>query len=244
MDEPEPGLRRTAESGRSGGVGPGRGQWPTVRPQGSPRTSDSTSPAHAVALQLNVFRGLLAAYPELQASAMATPAGEEALVGAGTQCVNHLAYVLESNIDDPAATLLQPTPPPADWQRRLDENTAGYVPATAPVLVMQGTADTVVNPNGTTQYISRACGFAGSSVEYTVYQDATHQTIPKDAKPEYLGWIADRFTGDTAPSNCPAPGTPYAPPAPIPTPAPLIPAPSAQNSSTTPAATATPSPTP
>ena len=186
--------------------------------------SNATSPAHAVALQLNVFRGLMAAYPELEASGVVTKAGEEALVGAGVQCVNHLAYVINSNINEPGQTLLQPTAPPADWQQRLNENTAGFAAPTAPVLVMQGTADTVVNPNGTTQYIERACGF-GKPVEYTMYEGATHQTIPKDAKSEYVSWIADRFAGVPPPSNCAPPGSPQSAPAPIPTPSPLIPAP-------------------
>jgi alpha-beta hydrolase superfamily lysophospholipase len=205
-------------------LAPAADNGPQFARQVPPGPSNATSPAHAVALQLNVFRGLMAAYPELKASDVVTKAGEEALVGAGVECVNHLAYVINSNITDAAATLLQPTAPPADWQQRLNENTAGYVAPTAPVLVMQGTADTVVNPNGTTQYIERACGF-GKPIEYTIYEGATHQTIPKDAKSEYTSWIADRFAGATPPSNCAPPGSPQTPPSPIPTPSPLIPTP-------------------
>jgi alpha-beta hydrolase superfamily lysophospholipase len=179
---------------------------------------DATSPAHAVALQLNVFRGFLAAYPELDASGVVTKAGEEALAGAGVQCVNHLAYVINSNLTD-YASLLQPSIP-SDWQKRLDENTAGYSAPTAPVLVMQGTADTVVNPNGTSQYYERACGF-GMPVQYTIYSGATHQTIPRYAKGEYVSWIADRFAGAEAPTTCGPEGSTQTPPPPIPTPSPV-----------------------
>jgi hypothetical protein len=148
-----------------------------------------------------------------------TKAGEEALAGAGIQCVNHLAYVLSSNVTTPFQTLMQPSIP-SDWQKRLNENTPGYAAPTAPVLVMQGTADTVVNPNGTTQYFQRACGF-GKPVEYTIYEGATHQTIPTDAKGEYLGWIADRFAGKKAPTTCAPAGSTQNPPAPVPTPSPI-----------------------
>jgi alpha-beta hydrolase superfamily lysophospholipase len=180
--------------------------------------ADSTSGPHAAALQLNVFRGLLAAYPELEASGVLTPAGEEALVGAGVQCVNHLAYVINSNVPTPFETFFKPVP--ADWQQRLNENTAGYTAPVAPVLVMQGTADTVVNPNGTTQYYERVCGF-GKPVTYTMYEGATHQTIPKDARGEYIDWIADRFEGLPAETTCAPAGSPQTAPTPVPTPSPL-----------------------
>jgi alpha-beta hydrolase superfamily lysophospholipase len=184
-----------------------------------PGPENSVSVAHAAALQLNVFRGFLAAYPELKASEVVTKAGEGALAGAGIQCVNHLAYVLSSNVTTPFQTLMQPSVP-SDWQKRLNENTPGYAAPTAPVLVMQGTADTVVNPNGTTQYFQRACGF-GKPVEYTIYEGATHQTIPTDAKGEYLGWIADRFAGKKAPTTCAPAGSTQNAPAPVPTPSPI-----------------------
>jgi alpha-beta hydrolase superfamily lysophospholipase len=200
-------------------LAPAADNGPQFAGQVAPGPEDSVSVAHAAALQLNVYRGFLAAYPELKATDVVTTAGEEALAGAGIECVNHLAYVLSSNVSTPFQTLIQPTVP-ADWQQRLNENTPGYVAPTAPVLVMQGTADTVVNPNGTTQYYERACGF-GQPVEYTIYEGATHQTIPSDAKGEYLSWIADRFAGTPAPTTCAAAGSTQTPPPPVPTPSPI-----------------------
>jgi hypothetical protein len=66
---------------------------------------------------------------------------------------------------------------------------------------MQGTADTVVNPNGTTQYVQRACKF-DQPVDYSVYEGATHQTIPFVAENRYVRWIADRFARRRATSTC------------------------------------------
>lgn len=198
------------------GLAPAANNGPQFARQVEPGPANATSPAHGVALELNVVRGLLAAYPELDASGMVTPEGEKALAGAANQCVNHLAYVINSNVTDPYATLMQPATP-ADWQKRLDENTAGYTAPEAPILVMQGTADTVVNPNANTQYFERVCGF-GEPVQYTLYSDATHQTIPKDASGEYLSWFADRFAGVDAPTTCAPAGSPQTAPAPIPVP--------------------------
>lgn len=198
------------------GLAPAANNGPQFAHQVEPGPANATSQAHGVALQLNVVNGLMAAYPELQASGMVTPEGEKALVGAANQCVNHFAYVLNSNFESPYSTLMQPTTP-ADWQQRLDENTAGFSAPVAPVLVMQGTADTVVNPNATTQYIERVCEF-GTPVQYTLYSDATHQTIPKDASGEFMSWFADRFAGKDAPTTCAPAGSPQTAPEPIPVP--------------------------
>jgi alpha-beta hydrolase superfamily lysophospholipase len=92
-------------------------------------------------------------------------------------------------------------PLPGSWRQRFDQNTVGNQTTVAPLLTLQGTADAVVNPNGTTQYVQRACRF-GQPVECSVYPGATHQTIPFVAQHEYLPWIADRFAGNKAPSNC------------------------------------------
>lgn len=199
-------------------LAPAADNGPQFAGQVPPGPENATSPAHSVALELNVYRGFLGAYPELKASEVLTPAGEEALEGAALQCVSHLAYVLNTNVTD-LKTLFQPTIP-ENWHQRLNENTAGNSAPLVPVLVMQGTADTVVNPNGTSQYYERACGF-GSPIQYTMYEGATHQTIPKDAQPEYLSWINDRFEGVPAPTTCGPAGSSQTPPTPVPTPSPL-----------------------
>lgn len=198
------------------GLAPAANNGPQFARQVEPGPANATSPAHGVALQLNVVRGLMAAYPELEASGMVTAEGEKALEGAANQCVNHFAYVINSNVPNPYQTLMQPETP-ADWQQRLEENTAGYTSPVAPILVMQGTADTVVNPNANTQYVERVCGY-GQPVQYTRYEGATHQTIPTDASGEYLSWFADRFAGVEAPSTCAPSGSPQTEPEAIPVP--------------------------
>jgi alpha-beta hydrolase superfamily lysophospholipase len=166
-----------------------------------PGPTSPSAPSHDAVLQLNVFRGMAAAYAELDTDDVVTPSGRRVLKALDVECTIHVADVLEELGTDPATLFKRPIP--ADWQRRLDENTAGNETTVAPVLVMQGTADTVVNPNGTTQYVQRACN-SDQPVDYAVYQGATHQTIPFVAQNRYVRWIADRFAHRRAPSDCPS----------------------------------------
>lgn len=169
-----------------------------------PGPRNESSEAHNAALRINVYRGFLAAYPELRATDVLQEAGLQALAGDGVACIEHFADVIQNNVADEHQldTLFKPVRDvPQAWSNRFHENTPGYATTVAPVLVMQGTADTVINPHSTEQYIKRACTF-GRPVEYTTYQGATHNTIPFEAQQEYLAWIADRFADGTAPSNC------------------------------------------
>jgi alpha-beta hydrolase superfamily lysophospholipase len=165
-----------------------------------PRGPVSTSsPYHEAALQLNVIRGLHAAYPKLPLSEVLTPQGITAMAAYRYECNVHLGDVLEEEGLSPQ--MLLKLPPPSNWLQKFYANTQGSSPTVGPVLVMQGTADTVVNPNASTAYVKRACQFR-QPVQYTMYAGATHQTIPSVAQKQYLAWIADRFAGHRAPSNC------------------------------------------
>jgi alpha-beta hydrolase superfamily lysophospholipase len=160
---------------------------------------DSTSPYVLGVQQLNAIRGAAAAYPGLKVSDVITPAGMPAFQALNVECTIHLQDVLQELALNPETFFKRPFP--AAWLQRFDQNTAGLQTTVAPVLTMQGTADTVVNPNGTDQYIQRACAFQ-QPIEYTQYPGANHQTIPFVAMKEYVSWIAARFAGRTAPSNC------------------------------------------
>ena len=184
-------------------LAPAADTGPQFANQVAPGPVTPSSPFHGAAIELQVYVGFNAAYPELDPATVLTPAGLEAFNGALTQCVNHLAYVIENNYATPEdlKALFVAAPTPADWQQRLNENTPGFAAAKAPQLVMQGLQDTVINPNSTTNYVQRACAF-GQPIQYTQYPTATHQTVPLQAKPEYIPWIADRFAGKPAPTNC------------------------------------------
>jgi alpha-beta hydrolase superfamily lysophospholipase len=160
---------------------------------------DSTSPYVLGVQQLNAIRGAAAAYPGLNVADVVTPAGMPALKALDVECTIHLQDVLQELAVNPETFFKRPFP--AAWLTRFNQNTAGLQTTVAPVLTMQGTADTVVNPNGTDQYIQRACQFK-QPIQYTMYPGANHQVIPFVAMNQYVPWIAARFAGRTAPSNC------------------------------------------
>lgn len=180
-------------------LAPAANTAPDIEGLVEPGPTSTLSPSVSAVQQLNAFRGFAAAYPDLSTDDVVSSAGQQPLRALGIQCTIHLGDVVQELGVDPATFFKRPIP--ADWRQRFQENTAGNQTTVAPVLTMQGTADTVVNPNGTTQYVQRACRF-GQPVEYSTYPGATHQTIPFAAQREYVAWIADRFAGRRAPSNC------------------------------------------
>jgi alpha-beta hydrolase superfamily lysophospholipase len=173
-----------------------------------PGPTNATAPSHEAALRLALYKGLQAAYPHLHARELLLPPGVTALGGLANQCIEHFAdTLLQTSVDngwglDPTSELFRPIPPPKPWARALRRNTLGYASTHDPVLVMQGTADTVINPNATAQYVARACRFK-QPVLYTSYPNQTHQTIPAAARRQYVRWIAGRFASTRAPTNCP-----------------------------------------
>jgi hypothetical protein len=160
-----------------------------------------SSPSHNAALELNVVRGMHAAYPSLRLSDVLTPLGFTVIAGYLYECNAHLADVIEEMGIPNLPLSLVKFPFSPSWSGAVYANTQGQASTVAPVLVMQGTADTVVNPNATTAYVGLACRFQ-QPVQYSRYLGATHQTIPYVAQNEYVAWIGARFAGKRAPSNC------------------------------------------
>jgi alpha-beta hydrolase superfamily lysophospholipase len=180
-------------------LAPAANNGPDLERQVAPGPVSSMSPSVTAVQQLNVFRGFAAAYPGLNVNAVVTPAGRQVLNALNVECTVHLGDTIqELGVD--VGTFFK-FPLPAAWTARFAQNTAGQQPTVAPLLTMQGTTDTVVNPNGTTQYIQRACKFH-QPVQYSIYPGVNHQVIPFAAQKEYVRWIAARFAGKRAPSNC------------------------------------------
>ena len=149
---------------------------------------------------INFYRGMHAAYPELNLSQVLTPAGLELLAGDGQMCSEKFGdIVIYHYLGDPGAYLK--TDVPQAWLDRINQQTAGNAPATAPSLVIQGTKDTAINPYATTAYVHRACRFT-QPVEYTVVPGGDHISIVTGSQDEYVAWIARRFAGKPAPSSC------------------------------------------
>ncbi len=76
----------------------------------------------------------------------------------------------------------------------LDANVTGKRPSAAPILVIQGSGDNVVSPEGARTLIPRARQ-SGSTIDLTSYEGATHRTVLAAAKADILRWIDDRVAG-------------------------------------------------
>jgi alpha-beta hydrolase superfamily lysophospholipase len=90
------------------------------------------------------------------------------------------------------------------WKALLAANTPGPLPADVPVFLSQGGADHIVRPEVTAAYMKGLCA-VGEPVRMVVVPDAAHGPIAQKTAPAAVAWISDRFAGQPAPSDCPAP---------------------------------------
>ena len=87
------------------------------------------------------------------------------------------------------------------WASIMQRNSPGKAPAGAPVFIAQGTADTVVSPHVTKKFVEHLCG-NGTSVKFVAIEGAGHMFAARDSASKAVAWIADRFRGHPAPSDC------------------------------------------
>lgn len=82
-----------------------------------------------------------------------------------------------------------------------EANEPGELHIPSPTLVLQGTMDDTVLPAWTDAVVRSLC-HTNSPVLYSVYKGATHESIVTLGASQVRSWIADRFAGLPAPSNC------------------------------------------
>jgi acetyl esterase/lipase len=87
------------------------------------------------------------------------------------------------------------------WRRLLEENSPGPLPADIPVFLAQGSADGLVRPAITEAYRARLCR-NGNRVEFVLMPGVGHAFIARDVAGAAVSWIAARFAGEPAPTNC------------------------------------------
>jgi acetyl esterase/lipase len=87
------------------------------------------------------------------------------------------------------------------WRRLLEENSPGPLPAGMPVFLAQGSADGLVRPAITEAYRARLCRH-GDRVEFVLLPGVGHAFIARDVAGAAVDWMAARFAGEPAPTNC------------------------------------------
>lgn len=94
----------------------------------------------------------------------------------------------------------------APWSTYLTDSTPGsHAVKWPPVFIAQGSADRIVDPPVTTDFAIKLCN-QGVSVRYFSVPGATHDVIADVSAQKAVAWIADRFAGKLAPTDCVAKG--------------------------------------
>jgi len=79
----------------------------------------------------------------------------------------------------------------------------GGQPFAGPMLVLQGTADPSVDPNGTTAAVNATCkAYAEGQLEYATFEGVSHVPVLYAGQQVWLDWIAERFNGVQARGGC------------------------------------------
>jgi pimeloyl-ACP methyl ester carboxylesterase len=165
-----------------------------------PSISSQSTGGPRTARTILLFRGYTWAYNDLQLTDVFTDTGLQAADAASRQCSQQLSIT-----GDTAGGLSVLTKTNANvgaWVARFLENAPGQHASLAPVLVMQGTADTTIPPASTDLYVNAACQFK-TPISYKKYDGLDHRPLLPAAQVDFTAWIADRFAKIPAPSTCP-----------------------------------------
>jgi alpha-beta hydrolase superfamily lysophospholipase len=145
------------------------------------------------------IQGFHAAYPDTDPASVLAPDAQAKSDAATTQCSDEVMAAFQG-VSGPAVLAHDPLSIPA-LQQLLHENSAGNRPAGAPVLIVQGTADTTVPRVLTDAFTTKACA-AGDTVDYRTYDGATHGSVIQAAQDDVVQWLKDRVAGKPAPTTC------------------------------------------
>jgi uncharacterized membrane protein HdeD (DUF308 family)/pimeloyl-ACP methyl ester carboxylesterase len=87
------------------------------------------------------------------------------------------------------------------WKTIAAANSPGAVATKAPILIVQGDADTIVAPEVTERLVRTLCQ-KGETVDLRLYRGVGHLMTGHEAAPAVLQWINDRFAGKPPPTTC------------------------------------------
>ncbi|HUC37220.1 MAG TPA: lipase family protein [Acidimicrobiales bacterium] len=146
-------------------------------------------------------------YRDLPLSDFFTAAGGrlvKTLVGTG--CLPQLSAAIRADHVTPSDVFTPGigTDPVVKAHAKLNDPGRAMTPA--PLLVVQGTADTTVPPALTDLYVQDMACPIGDTIDYLHVTGATHGTVNTKAEPAILAWMLARLAGTSAPSTCGTPG--------------------------------------
>ena len=89
----------------------------------------------------------------------------------------------------------------APWGELMTRNSLSPRGYTVPIMIVQEDTDPVVAPAVTHDYAQKACA-AGTTVHYLRLPDGNHNDAAQKSAAQAVPWMADRFAGKPAPSDC------------------------------------------
>lgn len=87
------------------------------------------------------------------------------------------------------------------WASIIRENSASPSHITVPLFVGQGTHDRIIPPSVTTNWVNEMCAH-DPKVVYREYPGKDHVSVGRAAVNDVMAWIAERFAGQPAPTDC------------------------------------------
>jgi pimeloyl-ACP methyl ester carboxylesterase len=146
-------------------------------------------------------------YRDLPLSDMFTPSGEKLAASlVTTGCVDALGEAVAAQHLTPSSFFAPGAPTNPDVIAHAKLNDPGRVKTSAPMLVVQGTADTTVPPALTDSYVTTMACPIGDTIDYLHVTGATHGTVVNVSVPTITQWMTARLAGTAAPSTCGRPG--------------------------------------
>ena len=146
-------------------------------------------------------------YRDLPLSDIFTPEGEQIAASVVPQgCFNAVVAAVAAQHLTPQAVFrpgASSNPAVIAHARR---NDPGQVRTRAPMLIVQGTADTTVPPALTDAFVTQKACPVGDRVDYLHVAGATHGTVVFVSAPTIARWMTDRLRGEVPPSTCGQPG--------------------------------------
>jgi hypothetical protein len=146
-------------------------------------------------------------YRDLPSAEVLSPTGAQIAASVvPTGCVPAVATAIADQHLTPTSIFQPnaPTNPVVVAHARL--NDPGRTRTDAPLLVVQGTADTTVPPALTDAYVTMLACPVGDRIDYDHVAGATHTTVVQVSIATIAQWMSARLRGEDAPSTCGQPG--------------------------------------
>jgi hypothetical protein len=144
--------------------------------------------------------GFASAYPQVDLNSQLNAAGKQAFAQLETMCqVQGLLTYAGKTIQDYTVGGVNPMTEPA-WTTVLDENNLGTIAPDVPVLQSHGLLDEDIPYNVEVTLHQQYCAH-GVKSQLDSYV-GEHVTTALEDQPAVLSWLANRFVGQPAPSNC------------------------------------------